>query len=67
MNNQYVSQQLPTNAPSQPLHANATYTTPCTHKLKCRSLVNLDGLVKTVTENVTGCLRTMTSCHICIR
>ena len=32
-----------------------------------RSLVNFVGLEKTVTEMVTGCLRTMKSCHICTR
>ena len=32
-----------------------------------RSLGNFVRLVKTVTEMVTGCLRMMESCHICIR
>ena len=31
------------------------------------SLVKFLGLEKTVTEMVTGCLRTMKTCHICIR
>ena len=30
-------------------------------------LANFVGLEKTVTEIATGCLRTMKSCHICIR
>ena len=34
---------------------------------RSRSLVNFVGLEKTVTVMVTGCLRTMKSCHICIK
>ena len=30
-------------------------------------IINFVGLEKTVTELVTGCLRTMKSCYICIR
>ena len=36
----------------------------CKGKIK-RPLVNFVGLVKTMTEMVTGCLRTTKSCHIC--
>ena len=32
-----------------------------------RSLVNFVGLEKTVTEMVTGCLKIMKSCYICIK
>ena len=32
-----------------------------------RSLVNCVRLVETMTKMVTGCLRTMKSCHFCIR
>ena len=45
-----------------------TYTTvPLRYKACMSVLLNFVGLEKTVTEIVTGCLRMMKSCHICIK
>ena len=42
---------------------NSLYWSPDSHM----KLANFVGLEKTITEIATGCLRTMKSCHICIR